>query len=556
MKKFILQNQKGMSLVEVTVAAAISVMVAMGVMQINQNANKSLKTMTAKTDLGNFQDRIKSRLSKSENCIAAQVNGGNAFTGRDITNATTLNTGAFNSRGSGDDEFTFGQPIPTARDWKVDSVVINGFDNGSGTSVIGECDLTFNLTKVKNNAIYGSENKSFTIQMSCQVDNVSDNIVQSCASIIDADEEGHWIAHGEGYIEFNGVTGNPRIRVGPASGGTITGSAVDAALTLDPIGAQDAIDIASGNANFLGSNGLLWGDPAGNNVTMIGNSAGTIDINGGGGFVRIISQTSGSDQSIRNLDGLYTDFIGPKGTDNYVSIGTPGSHTIYLSSTDITGTLVTNSDVTVGDDLTVNDQLIVNDDITVSDDLTVGDLLTVNDDISVSDDITVGDQVSASRIRVDGAVVHSSDERLKYDINSIEGASDILSDLRGVTYFMRKDEFPSRNFDDKLKYGLIAQEVQRVLPELVTKSEIDDYLGVDYNSFISILIQAHNEQAEEIKKNQEIVEIMRSGLILKNTEQDSRLETLEKENELLKNRIKSLESKMDKILNLLEEKNN
>lgn len=545
MKKFILQNQKGMSLVEVTVAAAISVMVAMGVMQINQNANKSLKTMTAKTDLGNFQDRIKSRLSKSENCIAAQVNGGNAFTGRDITNATTLNTGAFNSRGSGDDEFTFGQPIPTARDWKVDSVVINGFDNGSGTSVIGECDLTFNLTKVKNNAIYGSENKSFTIQMSCQVDNVSDNIVQSCASIIDADEEGHWIADGEGYIEFNGVTGDPRIRIGPASGGTITGSAVDAALTLDPITGQDSIEVASGdvkmnggNINFLGTNGLMWGPSAGNNVTMIGNSAGTIDINGGGGFVRIISQTSGSDQSIRNLDGLYTDFIGPKGTDNYVSIGTPGSHTIYLSSTDITGTLVTNSDVTVGDDLTVNDQLIV------------------NDDISVSDDITVGDQVSASRIRVDGAVVHSSDERLKYDINSIEGASDILSDLRGVTYFMRKDEFPSRNFDDKLKYGLIAQEVQRVLPELVTKSEIDDYLGVDYNSFISILIQAHNEQAEEIKKNQEIVEIMRSGLILKNTEQDSRLETLEKENELLKNRIKSLESKMDKILNLLEEKNN
>ena len=466
MKKFILQNQKGMSLVEVTVAAAISVMVAMGVMQINQNANKSLKTMTAKTDLGNFQDRIKSRLSKSENCIAAQVNGGNAFTGRDITNATTLNTGAFNSRGSGDDEFTFGQPIPTARDWKVDSVVINGFDNGSGTSVIGECDLTFNLTKVKNNAIYGSENKSFTIQMSCQVDNVSDNIVQSCASIIDADEEGHWIADGEGYIEFNGVTGDPRIRIGPASGGTITGSAVDAALTLDPITGQDSIEVASGdvkmnggNINFLGTNGLMWGPSAGNNVTMIGNSAGTIDINGGGGFVRIISQTSGSDQSIRNLDGLYTDFIGPKGTDNYVSIGTPGSHTIYLSSTDITGTLVTNSDITAGGNVTADNYY------------------------------------------------YNSDERLKKDITSIENASDTISSLRGVNYVMRHEEFPDYNFSTELQYGLIAQEVEAIIPELVGTNPRTGFKSVKYGNIVPLLIEAFKEErAARLKLEKEVQE--------------------------------------------------
>ncbi len=440
MKKFILQNQKGMSLVEVTVAAAISVMVAMGVMQINQNANKSLKTMSAKTSLGNFEGNLKSRLAKTNNCIAAQVNGGNAFTGRDITSATTLSTGAFNSRGTGDNEFTFGQPIPTARDWKVDSLVISAFDNGSSTtSVIGECNLTFNLSKVKNNATFGAENKSFTIQMSCQVDNATDKIVQSCASIIDGDEEGHWIADDEGYIDFNGVVGNPRIRVGPATGGAISGTNVTAALTLDPIGTQAALNVKSGSS-------ILWGLTSGNNIALTGSSAGTIEVGSGANF-KLISQTSApNNQEIRDIDGLYVDYIGPKGDDDYVVVGQPNVHTVFTSGLNVRGTIVTNSDVTVGDDVTADNYY------------------------------------------------YNSDERLKKNITPIENASDTISSFRGVNYVMRHEEFPDYNFSTELQYGLIAQEVEAIIPELVGTNPSTGYKSVKYGNIVPLLIEAFKEE--------------------------------------------------------------
>jgi hypothetical protein len=92
-----------------------------------------------------------------------------------------------------------------------------------------------------------------------------------------------------------------------------------------------------------------------------------------------------------------------------------------------------------------------------------------------------------------------SDQRMKDDIQTITTASDSLEKIRGVK-FRWKPEF---NRDQNYHYGVVAQEVQKVFPELVTtaKSAKDnkEYLEVAYNGFFAVLIEAFKEANAKIK---------------------------------------------------------
>lgn len=79
-----------------------------------------------------------------------------------------------------------------------------------------------------------------------------------------------------------------------------------------------------------------------------------------------------------------------------------------------------------------------------------------------------------------------SDARLKDNITKIPDALNKLNQLKGVTY-TRKDLTP-----DKKYAGLIAQDVQKVLPEAVAINE-DEIISVDYNGVIGLLVEAIKE---------------------------------------------------------------
>lgn len=103
-----------------------------------------------------------------------------------------------------------------------------------------------------------------------------------------------------------------------------------------------------------------------------------------------------------------------------------------------------------------------------------------------------------------------SDRRLKKDIEPIENASEKVSRLRGVEYTWDKG---SRK--DKREIGLIAQEVEEVIPEIVHEntlpifSGLDDsatsYKTVDYEKLIALLIESNKEQQEIIAQLEERV---------------------------------------------------
>ena len=61
----------------------------------------------------------------------------------------------------------------------------------------------------------------------------------------------------------------------------------------------------------------------------------------------------------------------------------------------------------------------------------------------------------------------SSDRRLKKNITPFGPVLDHLTALQPVHYFWRAEDFPARHFGKSQSYGLIAQDVEQVLPELV-----------------------------------------------------------------------------------------
>ena len=92
-----------------------------------------------------------------------------------------------------------------------------------------------------------------------------------------------------------------------------------------------------------------------------------------------------------------------------------------------------------------------------------------------------------------GNVTAYSDRRLKSDIVTIPNALDTVSKLRGVNF--TKDGMAST--------GVIAQEVQEVMPEVVHVGE--EYLSVAYGNLVGVLIEAVKElkaEVEALKKGQ------------------------------------------------------
>lgn len=69
-------------------------------------------------------------------------------------------------------------------------------------------------------------------------------------------------------------------------------------------------------------------------------------------------------------------------------------------------------------------------------------------------------------VRVNGTLTVMSDERKKQDIKHLEGALGIVSQLNGHTYTFIKD--PNFNLPEGQQYGFLAQEIEQVLPTLVT----------------------------------------------------------------------------------------
>jgi hypothetical protein len=70
--------------------------------------------------------------------------------------------------------------------------------------------------------------------------------------------------------------------------------------------------------------------------------------------------------------------------------------------------------------------------------------------------------------------------------------------LKGVEYEMKAGEFVKNHFQTGRQIGLLAQDVEKIIPEAV--NEKDGYKGVDYARIVPLLIESIKEQQKQIEE--------------------------------------------------------
>jgi len=149
----------------------------------------------------------------------------------------------------------------------------------------------------------------------------------------------------------------------------------------------------------------------------------------------------------------------------------------------------------------------------------VGKYIDFHNNDNDTSDYDVRLQVSGSNsltiigsLRVTGTIQEDSDERLKENIDNIDNPLDKLSGLRGV-YFNKKSNPENREL------GFIAQEVEKVVPELVYTDD-NGMKSVAYQRTVALLTEAVKEQQHKLEKQQKEIEELK--LLVKTLVEDKR----------------------------------
>jgi len=143
--------------------------------------------------------------------------------------------------------------------------------------------------------------------------------------------------------------------------------------------------------------------------------------------------------------------------------------------------------------------------------------------------VGIGITAPSEVLEVSGSVkatgfITSSDRRLKENVQTSKGLDFILN-LRGVSYNWKHD--------GRKEYGLIAQEVEQILPELVVTDQISGMKGVRYQSLVSPLIEATKELYHRCEDQKKSV--------------NAELEHLKNKNERLEEQVGELREKLEEI---------
>lgn len=129
---------------------------------------------------------------------------------------------------------------------------------------------------------------------------------------------------------------------------------------------------------------------------------------------------------------------------------------------------------------------------------------TIKVAIDVNGNVGIGTTTPSQRLHVMGKVtaddyLFNSDLRLKTDVLPLETASEGIACLQGVTYRWSDRAADRPEADDDLQIGLIAQDVERCFPEVVTTAP-DGYKSVSYARLVVPLIESAKEQRREIAR--------------------------------------------------------
>ncbi|MCB0685877.1 MAG: tail fiber domain-containing protein, partial [Saprospiraceae bacterium] len=140
------------------------------------------------------------------------------------------------------------------------------------------------------------------------------------------------------------------------------------------------------------------------------------------------------------------------------------------------------------------------------------------------DQLFIGEDASLfGDLNMTGGINGISDRRTKQDIKPISNALETILALNGKTYQFKREEFPALDLPTGNQYGLIAQEVEEILPDLVsthTPVEIDgeavNLKGIEYQALIPVLIEAIKEQNKIIEAMKGQIKQLEQSMVSQN----------------------------------------
>ncbi len=105
----------------------------------------------------------------------------------------------------------------------------------------------------------------------------------------------------------------------------------------------------------------------------------------------------------------------------------------------------------------------------------------------------------------------TSDVRLKMNFASIDGALNKVLSMNGKYYDWRTTEFPNRGLEEGRQVGVIAQEIETILPEVVVTDD-DGFKSVEYGHIVPVLIEAIKEQQKIIDGQKTTINDLKASL--------------------------------------------
>jgi hypothetical protein len=157
---------------------------------------------------------------------------------------------------------------------------------------------------------------------------------------------------------------------------------------------------------------------------------------------------------------------------------------------------------------------------TMSSTLNVGGVLTSFGGLLVQNTSTFNSAISGTSANFSSCVVAAnlscpSDLRYKKNILPIENSLSNILKINGVRYDWKQEEFPEKQFSDKNQIGFIAQEIEKIFPEMVFTDE-KGFKSVDYARLTPVLVEAIKE-----------LNLKNEKLEIKNQKLESRLDKIE-----------------------------
>jgi len=118
--------------------------------------------------------------------------------------------------------------------------------------------------------------------------------------------------------------------------------------------------------------------------------------------------------------------------------------------------------------------------------------------------VGIGGSPGTNKLYINGSGCYTgswggcSDLKFKRDIQDVSDAVSKVMAMRGVSFLWRSDEYEEKNFDSRRHFGVVAQEVEEVLPEVVVEGA-EGEKAVAYTEIVPVLIEAIKAQQQEIE---------------------------------------------------------